>query len=391
MHNLRVPPVSIRTGLVAAILALALGGCTSGSNRPSSADVAAGDRWQVIGGFEHFNEVIEGQAWYDDRKDEIHFALEGTQTRFKCIGPGEVTSSRLDANGCRAIKGDLRLLCGVGREIIGSFDHNSCQFGFAAGMDTLTGSTIALQFDLSSEQLGMQSKILATRAGAQPDLLEAQEYLDASGFTDEIYGFGTGFAITADGIILTAAHVVEDEYGVQVRSGSQFATADIMAIDIEHDLALLKTDLRFEPLSLMTADPEDEEAVPVKAIGYRFTPRSEPVQNAVLSMAMSMGRLHVYAFPGDIIPGYSGGPVVTLPQHKVVGVIYGLTVQYHLYGWNEYDIEKIVIATDRKTIFDFLEKSLDAGTMAEIVARSDADQRVKPFDVSDSIVLVTVY
>ena len=97
----------------------------------------------MIGGFEHFSEIIEGEAWFDETRNQIRFELEGTTTRLKCIGPGEIESSIVKPDQCREIEGGFNLHCGVHRELFGSFEYNSCGYGFAAGIDSFTGSTVA--------------------------------------------------------------------------------------------------------------------------------------------------------------------------------------------------------------------------------------------------------
>jgi len=360
---------------------------------PASIDTVfrGASHWPVIGDFAAFNELIRGDAWIDESHNRAQFEIEGATTSFRCVGVGSIIETTVDANGCQAVRGNMRLACGNNREIVGAFDHNACLYGFAAGLDTLTGSIISFQFDLSNEQLDAQSRLLASQAASRPRLLEPRDYLIASGFDGKIYGFGTGFAITDDGVILTAAHVIEQESRIEVRSGNRTAQAHVLAIDEAHDLALLKTDLAFDPLPLMTTDPGAPNSMPVKAIGYHITPRTTPTQISVTATAQDLVAYHLFVFPGDIIPGYSGGPVLSLANHKVIGVIFGVTVQYRSFGWNDYDIEKVVLATDQPTILEFVRAALGASTFDKIVQRSNAAQQVQPFDASDSIVLVTIY
>jgi len=394
MLERRLDPVAaavrIRIALAAFIL-LAVAGCAPKGNLPNGTDAATGDRWQAIGAFEHFDERIDGEVWYDAKRDEFRFDLHGTGVRLKCIGPGEIDNAVNAAGQCRKVYGDFRLLCGVHRELFGSFEHDSCGYGFAAGIDTLTGSTFALHFGLSPEQQTAREIELAARSEHRPPLLEQDAYLDSGGLDDDIYSLGTGFAITADGLVLTAAHVVEDEYGIRVYAGDRVSDGEVIAMDPKADLALIKTDLRFDPLPLLARDDAPGKSFPGYAVGYRVEPNTPPTQRVETASTHRLTRDPFFGFEGDIIPGYSGGPLFVSPAFKVVGVLHAIAVHYELDDWNDFKIEKIAYAVDYETMMDFLDRSLDDQTMQMIVTRSSGPGERYPVVESPSIVLVTVY
>jgi S1-C subfamily serine protease len=372
---------------MAALLLLAA--CTqTGESANAPADAP---RWPVVGAFEHFNERIEGTVWLDEARNELRFELEGVETRFKCVGPGEIESSILGENQCRQIEGDFALHCGVQRELFGSFEFNSCDFGFAAGIDTLTGSTVAMHFGLSPERLQARDELLVSRAANQPVLEEPENYLRAAQLDPDLYSLGTGFAITTDGLILTAAHVVDDQYGIEVHSGGRVAEAEIVAIDQTSDLALLRTDLEFDPLPLLEPSAAPGEAFPGLAIGYRILPDMPPKQMVETAYTHRLTRGPLFGFEGDIIPGYSGGPFFISPTFKVVGVLHAIAVTYELAAWDDYAIEKLAYAVDYETMMDFLERSLDAATLKDIADRSVGRGATYPIAGTDSIVLIVVY
>lgn len=373
-----------RTSFPVLLLLLFVAAC-SGKGGPDT----AAERWQVIGAFQRFDETIGGTVWLDDARHELRFELEGTNTRFKCIGPAEIDSSTTKTDQCRQIEGSFRLHCGVQRELLGSFEHNSCGFGFAAGIDSLTGSTVALHFDLSPDRYALRQEALENRTGLSDELLETDSFLESVGLDPEIFGLGTGFAITQDGYILTAAHVVNDQYGIRVHSGDRVADAEIVAVDDKSDLALLKTDLDFDPLPLAETTPG--ETFLGLAIGYRVIANSEPSQAAESAIMHRLTRLSFFGFEGDVIPGYSGGPVFVRPGYKVAGVIHAIAVAYEIRDWDDYDIEKLAYAVDYESMMDFLQRSLDPETLEAIAERSAGEGADRAAAGTDAIVLITVY
>ncbi len=66
-------------------------------------------------------------------------------------------------------------------------------------------------------------------------------------------------------------------------------------------------------------------------------------------------------------------------------------MHYELDGWDDYRIDKLAYAANYETMMGFLERSLDAPTMATIAARSGGSGAAYPVVQSDAIVLVTVY
>ena len=150
----------------------------------------------------------------------------------------------------------------------------------------------------------------------------------------ETHSLGSGFIISADGYVLTNAHVVEkaDEVTVKTTDKREF-TAKVIGSDRRTDIALLKIDAKNLPVANL-GDPNTMKVGSwVIAIGspYGF-------ENSVTAGIVSAkGR----ALPGDnfvsfiqtdvaVNPGNSGGPLFNL-NGEVVGVnsqIYSRTGGY---------------------------------------------------------------
>jgi len=126
-------------------------------------------------------------------------------------------------------------------------------------------------------------------------------------------GMGSGFIISADGLILTNAHVVRDAKDVTVKlSDRREYSAKVLGIDTATDIAVLRVDARDLPV-VRLGDPRNlEVGDPVLAIGAPYGLE----QTATSGIVSAKGR----SLPGDAVvpfiqtdaavnPGNSGGPL----------------------------------------------------------------------------------
>lgn len=165
---------------------------------------------------------------------------------------------------------------------------------------------------------------------------------------------GTGFFISDDGLIVTAAHVVYDEDYNEVSdvvfvhdTEKNFYMTRILRVDLEHDIALLQVTnrLKSHPKGYKsTSFQRDYRPLPkfdyldlshtslqageqLTTIGYpgRFT---LVVSTGILSTAKPQDmpmKAHKLVYPGvyltgvPLFPGNSGGPMID-SRNKVVGV-----------------------------------------------------------------------
>jgi len=154
-------------------------------------------------------------------------------------------------------------------------------------------------------------------------------------------GGGTGFIITADGLILTNKHVINDEqaeYSVILNDASRY-DAKVVAKDPLNDLAFLK----IEAKGLPTVELGDSEQIQigqtVLAIGYALGQYSNTVTKGIIS---GTGRDIVAGSSGvsekleDVIqtdtainPGNSGGPLIDL-RGQVIGINTAINLQGQL-------------------------------------------------------------
>ncbi len=136
-------------------------------------------------------------------------------------------------------------------------------------------------------------------------------------------GLGSGFIISADGLILTNAHVVREAKDVTVKlSDRREYTAKVLGIDTATDIAVLRIDAKNLPV-VRLGDPKTlEVGDPVLAIGAPYGLE----ETATSGIVSAKGR----SLPGDAVvpfiqtdaavnPGNSGGPLFD-GSGSVVGI-----------------------------------------------------------------------
>ena len=137
---------------------------------------------------------------------------------------------------------------------------------------------------------------------------------------------GTGWAVSADGIFVTNAHVVEDAKKIFVGfRGASPARARVLAVDRRVDLALIKIEdasRRWEPLPV-SAGKTVANGVAITVIGYplAFELGDDPrVTDGIVSAQSGYEKDPTrYQISAPIQPGNSGGPVLG-PTGSVIGV-----------------------------------------------------------------------
>lgn len=137
-------------------------------------------------------------------------------------------------------------------------------------------------------------------------------------------GEGSGFIITADGLIVTNRHVVSDEdaeYTVVFDDGTKY-DAQVLARDTFNDLAILKIDAQnLTPLALGDSDSLSQGQT-VIAIGNTLGQYRNTVTKGIVSgLARDLGGDYSGLIQTDaaINQGNSGGPLLNL-EGQVVGI-----------------------------------------------------------------------
>jgi serine protease Do len=148
-------------------------------------------------------------------------------------------------------------------------------------------------------------------------------------------GEGSGFVISADGYILTNAHVVEDAREVTVRmTDRREYRAQVVGIDRRTDVAVLKIEAKDLPVVRIGDASRLKPGEWVIAIGSPFGFDNTVTAGIVSAIARSLGNPDTYTpfIQTDVAvnPGNSGGPLFNM-QGEVVGInsqIYSRTGGY---------------------------------------------------------------
>ena len=142
-------------------------------------------------------------------------------------------------------------------------------------------------------------------------------------------GSGTGIVLTADGEILTNAHVIEgaDTVSVRLPGETEPRRATVLASDVGRDLALLRIDAEGLPPATFAAAGDIRVGDPVLAVGFALALDGDPsVTQGIVSALDRTSADDVRALKGliqtdtPISSGNSGGPLVN-SLGQVVGVV----------------------------------------------------------------------
>jgi serine protease Do len=136
-------------------------------------------------------------------------------------------------------------------------------------------------------------------------------------------GQGSGFIISADGLILTNAHVVREAKDVTVKlSDRREFSAKVLGADTVTDIAVLKISAKDLPIVRLGDPNQLEVGDPVLAIGSPFGFEQSATQGIVSAKGRSLPGDSVVPFiqtDAAVNPGNSGGPLFD-GSGSVVGI-----------------------------------------------------------------------
>lgn len=146
----------------------------------------------------------------------------------------------------------------------------------------------------------------------------AIETFDARG---EKLSRGSGFFIDRDRVV-TNRHVIDGAFRAEIHtiSGANYPVKNVLAVDAEADIALLKVEAPpnvVRPLSLDRTSPQEGESVVV--IGNPFGLEGSVTNGIVSAVRDIPGFGRIIQITAPISPGSSGSPVVNM-QGQVIGV-----------------------------------------------------------------------
>lgn len=167
-------------------------------------------------------------------------------------------------------------------------------------------------------------ELLPRRDGEYRTLLEKTVYLEVPG------AHGSGFFISADGYILTNAHVVKNNRDVRFylyrdlpftpfQTEPPFRYARVVKVNRERDLALLKAEGEYPYFELETDRSRYKTGDSVLVIG---NPQNQlwTVTQGIISALNNFNSVDEIQVDAAINSGNSGGPLVLKSSGKVIGV-----------------------------------------------------------------------
>ena len=132
---------------------------------------------------------------------------------------------------------------------------------------------------------------------------------------------GTAFTVSADGKLVTNFHVIEgkDRLTAKSQNGGLFLVKSVLAIDKEHDLALLQIEARNLPFLELGDSASINSGAGVVVIGNPIGLEASVTQGIISAKRVIDSQGEILQISAAISPGSSGSPVFNA-QGKVVGV-----------------------------------------------------------------------
>lgn len=146
---------------------------------------------------------------------------------------------------------------------------------------------------------------------------------DAAEPDDVHEGSGSGFVVSADGIIATCAHVVDGARSIEVTLGDQTYPATVIVSKRKLDLALIQIEAQGLPVARLGNSDEVQLAENVRAFGFPLSTMLgtgiKVATGAVAGIVMHPERGKQIQTDAPINAGNSGGPIVNDSGH-VIGI-----------------------------------------------------------------------
>jgi len=197
-------------------------------------------------------------------------------------------------------------------------------------------SNVVIRDKVENVTVDENSAVIDVAKKASPSVVTIvgkSNVLDFFGDINQKKGTGTGFVLTADGLILTNKHVVSDagaDYTVVTSDGKDYK-AKILTTDPSYDLAIVKIDAKNLKVVDLGDSDELEVGQKVVAIGSALGEFENTVTSGVISAKnRPISASDESGQGGEVLegllqtdaainPGNSGGPLLNL-RGQVVGI-----------------------------------------------------------------------
>ena len=195
-------------------------------------------------------------------------------------------------------------------------------------------------------------------------------------------GSGTAFVVSADGFLVTCAHVVHNAKTIEVHLGGQKYSATVVSTDAARDVAVIRINANNLTPVALTDSNTVQLGQPVRALGYPLSDllgENLKVTAGSLSGLNQDGNTRVFQIDAAINPGNSGGPIVN-EMGEVIGVasakLSGPSVSTVGFARPINDVKMLLQQAGAKFVAGNSQQKLDGVTLAARVSPSVAFVKV---------------
>lgn len=187
------------------------------------------------------------------------------------------------------------------------------------GTTALLSDTNVIRMELPSGPYGLSGTCLLLRTYPQDESYSSSEVAEAVEKT------GTGFAVSPEGHLITAYHIVRDATQIRVKfEGEDWLSGTLEKHSFSNDVAILKVDNATPNYLVLRDFSVVRQGEKVFTLGYPVVGvlGDEPkyTEGTISSLSGIMGEDSLIQISVPVQPGNSGGPLVTA-SGDVVGMI----------------------------------------------------------------------
>jgi S1-C subfamily serine protease len=372
---------------------LALLGCSGLSGSAGSTPVVM---W-----FDGYQGVFEGTAVSHGRFAPATLDLTSRIGDLRCVGTASTRIVPPEADPphfCDGIHGDAHMTCSDGRDVdLAWVAEETCDKGYGEGQD-IAGHTLRLIYGGSGQRAraiaddavagGARLPPLPALGAGEPGESSAREASEPSVST------GTAFFVTWDGHLVTNHHVVRGATRVQVQlSNGELVDAEVVRIDPDNDLALLRVEALRRPLNVEETSSLVRGAE-VFTLGYPMIALQGQEQKATFGRVNSLtgmqGDARFSQIDVPIQPGNSGGPLIDT-EGDVTGVVTSMLHPKIAYEMAGVVPQNVNYAVKSEYVHRLMQAEFPDGWKAERWEPRERDYSELVAEAESSVVLVLAW